>query len=143
MAFPPLAWQTYDIDFTAAKYDAAGTAKLEPARVTVRWNGLEVHTGIALANSTLLGDPQSPAPGPQRFQAYGDPVFYRNIWITDGMTSIRNRSKGREARNSRPGQGAHDTRGPRAATYADGRAVTAETRLSGKIPYSRGATDDF
>lgn len=137
MAFPPLAWQTYDIEFTASRYDAAGTTKLEPARATVRWNGVETHSNIALANSTLLGDVQSPAPGPQRFQAYGDPVFYRNIWVTEGSTSIRRRAKG-----GKSGMGPGQTPAGN-ATYADGRAAGADKILSGKISYSRRVTDDF
>ncbi len=139
MALPPLAWQTYDIEFTASRYDADGMTKLEPARATVRWNGVEIHSNVALASSTLLGDSQSPAPGPQRFQAYGDPVFYRNIWLTEGSTSIRRRAQGPRSGKAamRPGKA------PETAAYADGRAAGAAKILSGKISYSRRVTDDF
>jgi hypothetical protein len=143
-AYPPLSWQTYDIEFTAARYDAAGKTKLEPARATVRWNGIEVHSNIALANSTLLGDAQGPLPGPQRFQAYGDPVFYRNIWILDGVTSIRKRGGKPEIRKTRSGSGAGPYNGKSGtAAFADGRAVKAGTVHTGKISYSMGVTDDF
>lgn len=89
MAYPPLAWQTYDIDFTAAKYDAAGKTQVEPGSATVRWNGVIVQDKRALVYSTLLGDPQGPAAGPLRFQFHGDPVYYRNIWVTVGASGIR------------------------------------------------------
>jgi len=89
MAFPPLSWQTYDIDFTAAKYDAAGKTQIEPGYATVRWNGVTVQEKRALVYSTLLGEPQGPAGGPLRFQFHGDPVYYRNIWATEGAAGIR------------------------------------------------------
>jgi hypothetical protein len=88
-AFPPLSWQTYDIYFKAAKYDAAGKTLLEPATASIRWNGVLVQDKRALAFPTLLGDPVGPAAGPLRFQAYGDPVFYRNIWLLDGVSAVR------------------------------------------------------
>jgi hypothetical protein len=88
-AFPPLSWQTYDIYFKAAKYDAAGKNVLEPATASIRWNGILVQDKRALVYATLLGDPVGPAPGPLRFQAYGDPVYYRNIWILDGVSAVR------------------------------------------------------
>jgi hypothetical protein len=91
MCFPPLSWQTYDIEFTAARYDAAGKAQLETAYATVRFNGITVQTKSPVAAQTLLGELPGPTPGPFRFQAYGDPVYYRNIWVTEGATSVRRR----------------------------------------------------
>ena len=48
--FPPLNWQTYDVEFTAAKFDAAG--KTGPARITARLNGIVIHDDYALSNKT-------------------------------------------------------------------------------------------
>ncbi len=89
MAFPPLAWQTYDIEFTAGRYDATGKTRLEAPVATVKWNGIVVQDKRTLAYSTLLGDLPGPTPGAMRFQAYGDPVFFRNIWIVEGNTAIK------------------------------------------------------
>lgn len=82
MAFPPLAWQTYRIEFTAARYQDAHL--LEPARATVWWNGVRVHAGLPLVLPSAGGDSLGPQPGPLRFPATGDPVYYRNIWILEG-----------------------------------------------------------
>src|SRR3954454_13737665 len=41
-SLPPLVWQTFDIDFTAPRFDAAGK-KTAPARATVLLNGVEIY----------------------------------------------------------------------------------------------------
>jgi hypothetical protein len=85
MCYPPLAWQTYDIDFVAAKFDAAGN-KTDKARVSVRHNGVLIHDNIELAKPTpgggLSGKDNADA-GPIQLQGHGNPVFYRNIWIVE------------------------------------------------------------
>jgi hypothetical protein len=83
MCFPPMSWQTYDINFTAARFDAAGT-KTEPARITVRHNGIVVHKDFAIPNKTGGGSVEGPDPLPIRFQHHGNAVNFRNIWIVDG-----------------------------------------------------------
>jgi hypothetical protein len=89
MSLPPLAWQTYDIEFAKARFDSAGKTQVQPARVTVRLNGVAIHENQDLKNNTLLGDPAGPGDGPLRFQAHGDPVKFRNIWIVEnGGTPI-------------------------------------------------------
>jgi hypothetical protein len=80
MAFPPLAWQTYDVDFEAARFDVSG-AKTAPALVTVRHNGVVVHDRVELAGPTRRGDPEGPAPGPLLLQDHWNPVVYRNLWL--------------------------------------------------------------
>jgi hypothetical protein len=83
MCFPPLSWQTYDIDFTAAKFDASGK-KLENARMTVRHNGVVIHENIELPKTTTaapLGE--GPEPGFLHLQDHGNPVRYQNIWAVE------------------------------------------------------------
>lgn len=82
MCFPPLAWQTYDIDFTAATFNDAGE-KSSNARVTIKHNGVVIHEDLELPQQTPGGvmRGESPEPGPIFLQNHGDPVRYRNIWV--------------------------------------------------------------
>jgi len=80
MCFPPLTWQTYDIDLTAPKFD--GDKKVANARITVRHNGVVIHDDIELPRPTPggRGGPEK-NPGPIYLQNHGNPVRYRNIWV--------------------------------------------------------------
>jgi hypothetical protein len=80
MCFPPLAWQTYDIDFTAARFDAEGN-KTNSARVTVRHNGVVIHPDCELPNVTPGGIAKEGPTGPLKLQDHGNPVAFRNIWV--------------------------------------------------------------
>ncbi len=82
MCFPPLSWQTYDIDFTAARFDAEGK-KTQNAKATVRLNGAVVQENVELPKPTGGGRPETPEPGPIQLQGHGNPVFYRNIWVVE------------------------------------------------------------
>jgi hypothetical protein len=80
MTLPPLSWQTYDVVFEAARFDASGRKTL-PARVTLRHNGVLVHEGVQLAGPMDDGDPEGPAAGPLHLQDLWIPVAYRNVWL--------------------------------------------------------------
>jgi hypothetical protein len=81
MCFPPLSWQTYDIDFTAARYDDQGQV-VENPRITVRHNGVLIHENVELPRSTTAAPlAPGPEPGPVYLQDHGCPVRYRNIWV--------------------------------------------------------------
>lgn len=83
MCFPPLSWQTYDIDYTAATYDEAGK-KTENGRLTVRHNGVLVHDNLELPRSTRASPvKEGPEPGPIYFQNHGNPLRFRNIWLVE------------------------------------------------------------
>ena len=83
MCFPPLTWQTYDIDFTAAKFDAEGT-KTANARITVLHNGVKIHENVELPKGTGAGGNRKEVPrGPIVFQGHGNPVAYRNVWLVE------------------------------------------------------------
>ncbi|HLU50079.1 MAG TPA: DUF1080 domain-containing protein, partial [Planctomycetota bacterium] len=82
MCFPPLSWQTYDIEFREARFDSAGQV-VEPARMTVWHNGVLVHENVPVERATraaLIGEVK-PEPGPLYLQDHGNPVRYRNIWF--------------------------------------------------------------
>jgi hypothetical protein len=82
MCLPPLAWQTYDIDFTAARYDDQGK-KVKNARVTIRHNGVVIYNDLELKGGTPGRHTEGPAPDAVFLQDHGNPVAFRNIWVVE------------------------------------------------------------
>jgi Domain of Unknown Function (DUF1080) len=80
----PGEWQTYDIIFTAPRFNENGTVK-DVARITVLHNGVLVQNNTALWGPTeYIGIPQYAKHGdkePIMLQDHGDLVSFRNIWI--------------------------------------------------------------
>ena len=77
--FPPLTWQTYDIDFTAARYEDG--KKVKNARVTIKLNGIMIHDNLELTHGTPGKNSEADSPDVLYLQGHGNPVVYRNIWI--------------------------------------------------------------
>jgi hypothetical protein len=81
---PPMQWQTYDIEFAAAQFDADG-AKTGNARITVRHNGVAIHADAELPGATPGGlSGEETAAGPLFLQDHGHAVQFRNIWVVEG-----------------------------------------------------------
>ena len=83
MCYPPLSWQTYDVDFTAATFDA-DSKKTKSGSMTVRHNGVEIHKNVELKKRTTaspLGE--GIEKGPLYIQNHGNPVRFRNIWVIE------------------------------------------------------------
>ena len=82
MCYPPLQWQTYDIEFTPAKYE--GGKKTADARLTVWHNGVKVHDNVKVPKPTRAAPVKAGAgPGPIYIQNHGNPLRFRNIWLTE------------------------------------------------------------
>lgn len=84
MCLPPLAWQTYDIDYTAGKYE--GDKLVANPRVTIEHNGVVIHKDVELPgerSTTAAPNKPGPEPGPIYLQDHGNPVRYRNIWVVE------------------------------------------------------------
>ena len=80
MCLPPLTWQTYDVDFTAARFDDQGN-KTQPAHAKVWHNGVLIHdVDLVITPSGTYPD-EKDNPGPVYLQNHGNPVRYRNIWV--------------------------------------------------------------
>ena len=81
----PGQWQSYDIVFTAPRFEGA-TLK-SPAAVTVFHNGVLVHNARPFWGPTAHRRIETYAPsnsrGPIRLQDHGNPVRFRNIWVRD------------------------------------------------------------
>ena len=82
-SLPPGQWQTYDAEFTAATFDANGKVLTNP-RLTVKHNGIVIQDNHEFKEVTggAAGDTHV-ATAPIRLQDHGDPVEYRNIWVTE------------------------------------------------------------
>lgn len=79
MAYPAGMWQTYDVEFHAAKWKDG--AKSEDAWVTVYHNGVRIHEKVKLPKATAAGLAEAPGNRPIRLQDHGNKVEYRNIWV--------------------------------------------------------------
>lgn len=83
MAFPPLDWQTYEIDFTAPKFNEAGE-KISNARISVRHNGIWIHKDLELDKGTGAGGKRPELPREKiYFQDHGNPTEFRNVWLIE------------------------------------------------------------
>jgi hypothetical protein len=83
MCYPPLQWQTYDIEYVAAKFDPAGK-KVNDAVITVKHNGVLVQDHVALKRDTRAAPvKEGPDKGPLYLQNHGNPVHYRNVWVVE------------------------------------------------------------
>ncbi len=81
MCFPPLTWQTYDVEFTAPKYEEG--KKTADARVEVRHNGVVIQPEFDLSHATPGRQGEGPAPRPFYLQGHGNKVEYRNVWVKE------------------------------------------------------------
>ncbi len=80
MCFPPLRWQTYDIDFVPAKFAADGT-KTDKAIISVKHNGVLIQNEIRPEKETPGRKQETPEPRGLYLQGHGNKVQYNNIWL--------------------------------------------------------------
>jgi hypothetical protein len=83
----PGVWQTYDVIYTAPRFNEDGTY-FTPPTVTVLQNGVLVQNNVKLRGPTeYIGIPEYSVephgPGSLILQDHGNPVSYRNIWIRE------------------------------------------------------------
>ncbi len=80
MCLPPLVWQTYDIEFTAPRFE--GGRKTADAEITVKHNGVLVHEKVKVPGPTRAAPiSKEGAQGPLYLQNHGNPMRYRNVWV--------------------------------------------------------------
>jgi len=85
-ATPPGVWNTYDIIFTAPRFNDDGML-LRPAKITVLHNGVLVQNNFELRGPTeYIGIPNYTAHDeklPIHIQDHLNPVSFRNIWVRE------------------------------------------------------------
>lgn len=83
---PPGEWNTYDIIFTAPRFNENGIIK-SPAKLTVLHNGVVVQNNYELRGPTeYIGIPnytEHDKKLPLHLQDHGDLVSFRNIWVRE------------------------------------------------------------
>ena len=85
MCRPPGQWQSYDILFTAPRFNADGI-QVAPGRVTVLQNGVVVQLNTEIKGTTeYIGLPKVIAhgKGPLVLQDHDNTTSFRNIWIRE------------------------------------------------------------
>jgi hypothetical protein len=86
VCLPPGEWQTYDIIYTAPRFDAQGRL-MSPVRETVFQNGVLIQNNVTLTGPTSWTERAAYSPHPIKqpisLQDHGNPVRYRNIWVRE------------------------------------------------------------
>lgn len=82
---PPLQWQTYDVEYHAPKFDAAGKLTAH-GRITAYQNGKLIQKDEELLWITGWKEKDRMAPAPKdpgsiRLQDHGNYIQFRNIWL--------------------------------------------------------------
>jgi hypothetical protein len=80
MCAPPLQWQTFDIEFRAARLHQEDN-KIDDARMTVYHNGVLIQDDVRIPVSSTGG--QAVQSGGLLLQDHGNPVRFRNIWVME------------------------------------------------------------
>lgn len=82
----PGEWQTYDIVFTAPRFDASGKLQT-PGYLTVLHNGVLIQNHSEIQGTTAWHKPAEYAAHPPKLplglQFHGNPVRFRNIWLVE------------------------------------------------------------
>lgn len=84
----PGEWQTYDIIWTAPRFNDDSTLK-SPARITAFHNGVLVQNNVEIQGGTVyIGKPSYKPHGASaiKLQDHGDPsepISFRNIWVRE------------------------------------------------------------
>jgi hypothetical protein len=84
----PGEWQTYDVIWTAPRFNDDGTLK-SPARITAIHNGVLIQNNVELKGTTTyrgLPSYKKHGPAPIKLQDHGDPsepISFRNIWVRE------------------------------------------------------------
>jgi hypothetical protein len=82
----PGEWQSYDIIFTAPRFDKSGKVE-KPAYATVLQNGVLVQNHAELMGATAWHKPAEYTAHadklPLSLQFHGNPVKFRNVWIRE------------------------------------------------------------
>lgn len=133
MCFPPLQWQTYDVEFTAAKFDDG--RKVQNAKITVLHNGVLIHENVEIPGATEVSPLQEDLePGPIYLQDLrrGAPVYFRNIWLVERKSD---RTVGNSTKDPVPG----DPRVAEVIGYLDDpdRSFRAKVNLLSQIDFSQ------
>lgn len=86
-SLPPGEWQTYDVIYTAPRFNEDGSVKSK-ARITVLHNGVLIQNNFEIAGLTLfVGEHHyeegGHGPGPIILQDHTNPNAFRNIWIRE------------------------------------------------------------
>jgi hypothetical protein len=88
----PGEWQSYDILFTAPRFDDQQKL-VRPGYVTVLQNGVVVQNHTELLGGTFYDQPPHYEPHadklPMHIQFHGNPVRFRNIWVRELSERVR------------------------------------------------------
>ncbi|TWU27497.1 3-keto-disaccharide hydrolase [Bythopirellula polymerisocia] len=82
LTYPPLSWQTYDVDYSMPRHDKTGQ-QISPPMMSVRLNGVLIHNRRVLPPESEVRDDREP--GPLYLQDHHDQVVFRNIWVVEAQ----------------------------------------------------------